>query len=458
MHKAINVGNPAVVEVLLNKYHANPNLISPENETTLMCSVTRTSSSTLSMIKLLANYGFDFSKLVNHRLDRFGSTVFHALCTKNCVNTQDQIECIKYLFDICQKTPHCSINILAQDEMNMCGLHYAIGESNVELVKYLVENVYFPNNDKKNTNGIAFLKIKLWGKVPLSHSIAGGLDKNADSNNKCKIFKLLFSYGMNVCSTDTSLITHMMRNKQTEIVEFLLNKKLCPIYTCDDIVRLMCMYHGMTPNTRILQAFYNYGLKHGIIFDIVNHQSLLFTSATINLPTFKAVFSMILAHHGINDLKRFKQCQVTQVVAMEYAALLSATKQSVKLFIEGLLTDDTELVQSDKATCLQVSLTCTNGHEMKTCDDNKINNYGRMCLVCNDNNNGGQLLNGYKCDICKSFLCDDCVIVQTINKKMDMIGDETVQLYYYTSKEYEMSIFREILQHTNNEKLFGKVE
>ena len=60
-----------------------------------------------------------------------------------------------------------------------------------------------------------------------------------------------------------------------------------------------------------------------------------------------------------------------------------------------------------------------------------------------------QPLYGFKCDECKSFSCNDCSIVQQINKKMTDNGNNLGVLYGVAS---------EIFEYKNDKKLFNKVE
>ena len=454
LHIAILTGNPAVVEVLLKEYDANPNIVASENRTALLLSTMKPRNN-LSMMKLLTKYGFDFAKLVNQEDVRLGMTVFHYLCTKNCVD--NPIACIKYLLDVCEKTPNCSVNILAKDGPNMCGLHYAILASDVDLVRYLLENVYFPNNDKMNKNGITFLKIKPFGKIPLAQLTAPKTHFKNTTKSQCEIFKLLVSYGMGVNLKGTPLLKIAIVNQQTEIVQYMLKQNMCPINALADIVRLLFMHRGVNPNVEILQALYDYGLQHNLICERKHHFTIITKSATVNLPTFKAMLSMVLSHHGINNLNQYNQSDITHASALQCIAKKANTKQDVKKFIEALINhNEQQLSKLDKTTPLQVALPCNN-HDVKNTDGNKISNYGQMCSVCQDNSDGTQVLNGFQCDECKSFICNDCVIVQSINKKLDMIGDENISERFSNGEEYEMSILNEILQYTTNSKLFNKV-
>ena len=159
--------NTTTVKILLQDGNANPNVVNNYNQTGLMLCVTRGARGNLSIVKLLTEYGFDYAKLVNKRENITGTTVFNALCMRKYAD--DPIGCMKYLFQVCKKIPNCSINIMAKNQDGMCGLHIAIREMNADMVKYLLENVYFPNNDKLSNDGIGFMNMKYLGKLPLAN-------------------------------------------------------------------------------------------------------------------------------------------------------------------------------------------------------------------------------------------------------------------------------------------------
>ena len=113
----------------------------------------------LLILQLLEKYGFDFSRLVNQRNNKDGKTAFHCVCSFG--NSDHMSACLNHLFSICKKTPKCSINILARDNVGVCGLHTAVARRNVDMVRYLLERIYFPNNDKLNKDGIAVINMRV---------------------------------------------------------------------------------------------------------------------------------------------------------------------------------------------------------------------------------------------------------------------------------------------------------
>ena len=452
MFEAIIYDNAAIVEILLKDYHANPNVVTNDNMNALcLCCGNERGKDTLSIMKLLAEYEFDFAKFVNQAQVRGGINAFHCLCGNPKINIKNKIACIKYLLNICEKTPNCSLDILAKDEANVCGIHSAIAGSDVELVRYLLENVYFPNNDKMNKNGIAFMNMKPFGAV----SLAQFASQTARGN--VEIFRLLVSYGMNVKLDAAFIIDYAIKYAAIEILKFMLTQNLCPNYTTEEIATGMCD----TVNNEVMQTLYNYGLKHGLInFEDKQHLFIIEQSATVNLPKFKAVLSIVLAHSGINNLKQCKQSNIVTPTELEWIAQQPQTKQHVKSFIEALINDNDEaMLQLEKASSLEVTITCIYNHEIK---NSKISNSQQRCSVCYDNSDAyaydTQSSNGFQCDECKSFICDDCVIVQRINKQIDMVGDERVKFYFESSEQYALSILNKVFEYRWNKNLFVKVK
>ena len=117
LHHAILYNNPTIVELLLKEYDANPNVVDNMNGTTLLAWASRKNRN-LSILKLLAKYRFDFARLVNEPEDKNALTVFQMLCYNG--DTGHNITCLKHLFSICEKIPHCSINILTRNHIMAC--------------------------------------------------------------------------------------------------------------------------------------------------------------------------------------------------------------------------------------------------------------------------------------------------------------------------------------------------
>ena len=456
LYCAVYSNNPMIVELLLKEYHANPNVVNNENKTILMHWGLKHKN--LSILALLVKYGFDFARLVNQRSKKNnGKTVFHILCDGG--NTDHNISCFKLLFSICEKIPNCAINILAQDYDGKCGLHYAIEKTDIDMTKYLLENVYFPNNDKLNEDGITFISMPTIGsmRISLAAFVVSMLliQQHRNVNRDLEMLKLLVSYGMKFNSEDKIILRDIVRVNYTELVAFILDQNFCLIDTLGEIVDFMYKINGEllgSINHEILKALYNYGLEHRLIWNKSDHSHIIREAAKSCLATFKTTMIMILERHGINDLKQYRQCDNIDEITLETIAQSPNTKPNVKSFIEALMCgDETKLLKLDVATATskEVVITCNNDHELKTHNENKIINYSESCSVCDDSGDDSKSLFGFQCDECKSFICNDCIIVQKIRQKMDENRNALSVLIEVTN---------EIFEYKNNKKLFNKVE
>ena len=452
LHHAILRNNPIIVELLLKEYDANPNVVDKNNTTTLLHWASKPNRN-LSILRLLVNYRFDFAKLVNKSENKDGYNVFHYLCFKG--DTDHNISCLKHLFSICKKIPRCSINILARQYTGACGLHHAIFQKSVDMIKYLLENVYFPNNDKLNKDGVAFINMKVASGMSLGKFVVAKIVAWKDGNVKrdLEMLKLLVSYGMKFNSQDNSIFVTIIIHQYVEIAAFILNQNLSPIYNLDRIMYFMYEVpadHYVSVNTEILQSLYDYGSKHGLISNKSHHLRIITKAAQYNLAVFRTTMLMILEKYGINDSKQYKQCGIIDETTLKTIVQSPTTKPDVKSFIQALTSDDeTELCKLDADTSNDAIITCINNHELKITHDNKILNCREKCSVCGDTSNGSQSLCGLKCDECKSFICDDCIIVQKLSKKINNSSN---------NKNVLIAAGNQILQYKNKKQSLNKVE
>ena len=451
LHYAISSNSPITVELLLKEYHANPNVVDNENNTTLMCWAS-INDKNLLILKLLEKYGFDFARLVNQRDSKHGRTAFIILCRKR--NSDHCIACFNHLFSICKTIPNCSINILAQTNEGMCGLHYAIIERNVDMLRYLLERVYFPNNDKLNKDGIAIINMQVCRHTSLATLTVRVLEfaEPRQEKSALEMFKLLLSYGMKV--DDENIVTMAVESHYTEVADFILNEIWYPTHTFNHIIWLMyeinARHHG-SANTAILKSLYNYGFKHGLICNKYHHSKIIMEAAKYNLETFKTTILMILEKHGIDDLKHYKQCDIVNwTKTFETVVESRDSKTDVKSFSQALIChDETKLLKLDADTSNQFVLTCINNHKIDNNSDKKMVHYEQKCSICGDNDDGSQSLSGFECDECKSFICHDCIIVQKIYKKINNNDNDKSLLF---------AAYNEILHYKNNTKMLNKVK
>ena len=257
LHYAIECKDPITVELLLKDYHANPNVVDNENHTTLMCWAS-IKDRNLYILRLLVKYRFDFARLVNQCDIKDGRTALHWLCVLG--DTDHNIVCLKHVFSICEKIPNCSINILARNHNGWTGLHDAIYQKDVDMTKYLLENVFFPNSDKLNKDGIAFINMKIKETVSLAGFVMQvlAIKKDCDERRDLEMFKLLASYGMKFNSADEIYFEVGIIQHHIELFEFILNQNLCPIYTLEKIIWLMYKVNGQKDECKNRSQF---GLK-----------------------------------------------------------------------------------------------------------------------------------------------------------------------------------------------------
>ena len=121
----------------------NVNRISKDynDETTMMMAA---KSSNLQMMQLLSKYGFDWELLINNetkgdfeRQHPSTTTIFLASCF------YASVKCLDFVCKTCQTIVGCTINVYVKDKhYGRNGLHWAIIKQNVEIVKYLLNNVY----------------------------------------------------------------------------------------------------------------------------------------------------------------------------------------------------------------------------------------------------------------------------------------------------------------------------
>lgn len=435
-----------MTQVLLEEYNANPNVISQYNRTSLwFCSQT----GNLSLLKLLVQHGFDFVNLVNVCDSKKGMTPFHWLCYEG------HTYMIKHLFGICQEIAKCSINILARNRLNMCGLHYAIQSNDVECVKYLLENVYFPNRDKMNQNGVEVINSDVNNQ---------SLAAFATNDSNLEIFKLLVEYGMDVSTpVDPHRVNGVVLHapmfligaifkRKTEIVRYWLDARLHKGFSrhqCISLISWSCKWKAKN----ILQILYDYGRKTGVISDDC-HIEILKESSKSSLDMFKATLSMLLAQEGINDVNKFPKSKIINTELLYVIVDAPHTSEAIKMFIHKIVASEWSETESKQAN--EGNLTCINGHEIPITYYNNIQVSGKCCSICNDDfGTNTQSLHGLECPWCMSLICEDCIVVQmisnSINENTDNMNDMEEVMHY-------MAILQKILQSKDNKRLFGKVE
>ena len=231
---AIIANDSELVELLL-KNKANPNIIVPSTNETMLFLAGRSNS--VEIMKLLYQYKFDFEGLINVKDTVYGYTIFQKLCHFGRLN------CLEYLVSLCHEIDRQNNNNMMNmidnwtvDKSNNNALEISIFYRHASIVKYLLENVYFLNrspiqnrhkaieNDNESktgdnyyndnngifnhTSGLGYNVTHValaWAKINENsnnnngindnHNHAAGIDINTDQQNNIDIFKLLFHYG-----------------------------------------------------------------------------------------------------------------------------------------------------------------------------------------------------------------------------------------------------------------------
>ena len=429
LQAAIRCSRPMIAEMLLKEYNANPNTLNNQNETSLhiCCSVARVSDK-IAMMQLLEKYNFDFAKLINVAEYKDGQTVFHVLCEQEC------LECLTYIIGICNNIKNCKINTLIKDSKGRTGLHHAIAKTNFQLIKFLLEHVYFPNNDKSNKNGIKCIQDKN-GVLPLN-IIALKHDCSWD------IFELLISYGMDI-------------TQMTPKWNFLVHLELA-------------MQHH---NRKLLQIWYNYFKKHKIVSTKEHDAAILETSAKYTLITFKTVLSMILTSAIItssinvcnnNDNNREGQIVITQS-KLHDIMLHPKTSSQVSGFIKDTyIMNNSDINMNAEVPVkwrLRTIVICNNGHEIDTYRkikrNQKVGNIKTYleCSMCNLHSNCR-----IKCNICGDVICDNCATAQISIKEINDVDTTTFGMTLAQTKRIELTILRSVSREIKNRIVIHRVE
>lgn len=203
------------------KFNAN-SLIESENrlQKTTMLDIAIQEKNT-DFIQLL------FENNHNPNLTKYTSEcAFLKLCYDCKKDNVAALNCLKYFIDICREK-NVEINILASDETgsDVNALFIAVNHENLSLLKYLLSNVYFPNNNKINRTGITAINAtdEMCGWT-LLHLTAG----NKGTPKSFEIFKLLVEYGcdLNACDAGKELPIHCCCEQDNLLIlNYILNTK-----------------------------------------------------------------------------------------------------------------------------------------------------------------------------------------------------------------------------------------
>ena len=134
IHMACHTNNSKIVRILL-KHGANSNIVNKwYNHTGVTTMHIAATFGNKTVMKLLIQHGFNLDKLINHKMtgDEYRNVnVFLILCMFG------HVKCLSYLLQACN-----NIDFRARTQLGFNGLHFAVMFENLEMVKYLLRNVY----------------------------------------------------------------------------------------------------------------------------------------------------------------------------------------------------------------------------------------------------------------------------------------------------------------------------
>ena len=142
-----------IAQFLLSQCNANPNLYEkngnlgndPNNGATTMYWAAFRGN--LKLLKLLAQYEFDFVRLINKVSGKYKHSAFLKLCFNG------NVTCLQWLLNKCQNIDKCKLDILKADSGGDNALHLSIDQNQYEMVEFLINHVYFPNNNSNYNDG-----------------------------------------------------------------------------------------------------------------------------------------------------------------------------------------------------------------------------------------------------------------------------------------------------------------
>ena len=211
LHEAIRNGDVQIAGLLL-KFGANLDIKSKWDQTSLLFACHQNN---VDVLELLEQYKFDFQKLINHRDGITGYTAFLLLCMNG------RTKMLEYLVNKFGKI----MDILATDNDGNNGLHLAVKHQHFETAKYLLQNVYFPNNNKKNETGFKVINgSTICFEMTPCHIAAENVSKYS-----LDIFKLLIDYNCDIHSVDENRwlpLHYMCYSKNFDILRYVLDNKM----------------------------------------------------------------------------------------------------------------------------------------------------------------------------------------------------------------------------------------
>ena len=224
LHDACEIGNEQVVKILVEN-GSDPNIICPNTKHTTLLFASQHDN--VKIFELLVRYGFNLPMLINNVDFIHFKSVFLNLCHFG------NLKCLEYLINRFGNNFDNILDTFATTVDNANGLHLAILEQHLDVVEFLLSNVY--RDDKINTNDIARNKVSIINGT--LNNGAGCLHcvmyKSECGNNKrIKLFQLLLKHGCKLDVRDNNQFLpfhYAIKFDRPFMVKYMIDEKFYEI-------------------------------------------------------------------------------------------------------------------------------------------------------------------------------------------------------------------------------------
>ena len=440
VHIACSENNVEILKLLLQQ-GANVNALHKPNNTKYTTMHIAAIKQNVRMMQLLIQHGFDCDKFINniYYYDSHKS-VFLELCARG------NVECLDYLMNQCENI----IDIWQRDINGFNGLHIAVGEQHVSMVKYLLCKVY------KNEE----MKQKVFNQpVGINDKhISLVAAENGTINDGLSIFKLLIE---NKCETDPLTIIYAASHSSL-ILDYMLNEELYlnKMYLANDLIDLTLVnahIHLIHKHILIIVKYLsNYNMKHKVptleykqwIIHIF-YNIMMRGTMDGYLLMFKEVIQILLEQ---NDWK----CFTKSGTIIDKPVLIAIEKKmndptNIKdicddkwnLFLKRMIDsfdDETLLNDYDDLDCKTNEQNdndvyyCNKNHLMTKMNDNYSDSSSdKKCICCNEFYD--VLYISFECSKCEECICKQCI--NHVIKLIQMLENEMFDQFQKTLEQYQ---------------------
>ena len=360
---AQNKNSIEIVKLLLS-YDADPNYRNSKSDTTAMHFAVKymfhesRHSVLLSIIKLLSENNnintFNWQSNINYKY-KMGIAKGKSLWLYICLYCN--VESIDYIYNKCVNTidtnndvdngtyTQCCIDLLATDNDGFNALYYSGFNKTTSLLltKYLLENIYFPNNDINNQIGLKAINKRNdtsydscdQSKILTTNIVDCfcGNDEIPDNNDLIELLKLYHKYNANLFSNNISndfsngkgnmWVAACLSNK-INLIKFMGDNGFVPMsnnannqnnfITIENICFLICTYcqHSISINNDLILYLCQLVGNHSK-YNSKNHfLELLFKihSNEYGFRAFKLILSCILKLDNINTFDKWRKSTI----------------------------------------------------------------------------------------------------------------------------------------------------